>query len=120
MSGTAAHMVRLYVSVAPGQPPSRKWRARNSSRMAARRAANASALVDPPPSPSLAGASGSPFPAVLRARPEQDRPLLFGQARLPLLADLPQHLVHLLVQRVALRVGEDGRLRPLQPPPHRL
>src|SRR5262245_24343677 len=42
MSGTAAHMVRLYVSVAPGQPPSRKCLARNSSRMAARLGAKGS------------------------------------------------------------------------------
>src|SRR6266849_973870 len=36
MSGTAAHMVRLYVSVPPSQPPSRNSLAKNSSRMAAR------------------------------------------------------------------------------------
>src|SRR5208283_1489372 len=42
MSGTAAHIVRLYVSVPPIQPPSRNRRAKNSSRIAARLAANSS------------------------------------------------------------------------------
>src|SRR5215471_4422183 len=42
MSGTAAHIVRLYVSVPPSQPPSRKSFAKNSSRIAARLAAKGS------------------------------------------------------------------------------
>src|SRR5262245_48295001 len=42
MSGTAAHIVRLWVSVPPSQPPSRNSFAKNSSRMAARLAAKGS------------------------------------------------------------------------------
>src|SRR5262245_65215139 len=50
-------------------------------------------------------------PAILRARLRQDGPLLLGQARLALLADLPQDLVHLFVEDVALRLSKQGWLR---------
>src|SRR5438552_13111317 len=46
MSGTAVHIVRLYVSVPPSQPPSRKSLAKNSSRMAARLAAKGSTAAE--------------------------------------------------------------------------
>ena len=44
ISGTADHMVRLYVSVPPSHPPSRNSLAKNSSLISARLAANGSVV----------------------------------------------------------------------------
>src|SRR5690348_4828 len=46
MSGTAVHMVRLYVSVPPSQPPSRNSLSKNSARIAARLAAKGSTTAE--------------------------------------------------------------------------
>src|SRR5262245_8455144 len=45
MSGTAAHIVRLYVSVPPSHPPSRNSLSKNSARIAARFGSNGSGGV---------------------------------------------------------------------------